>query len=148
MRAPGITATLLLAASHATAEPAVGECQGWQANAANVDWSQPSPTYADGAIRLVALDTVEPAAAAFHIMVLMLTAGASEQLCYLVSAGLEGHGFAGADLSRAVASYNPATGLSVTLPVTEMLPTGDFENVPLLLLINQAEPSVTALLLN
>jgi hypothetical protein len=140
--------TALLLGTPAFAEPAVGDCEGWQANARNVDWTQPSPTYAEGAIRLVALDTVEPAAAAYHVLVLMTGAGGAEQTCQLVSAELEGAGFAGLDLARAVSSYNPATGLTVTLPVTQMLATGDLASTPLLLLVNQSEGTVTATLLN
>lgn len=132
----------------AHAEPAVGDCQGWQANAANVDWSQPSPTFAEGAVRLVALDTEEPAAAAFHVMVLMPGDAEFGQLCYLVSNDLEGSGFAALDLARAVTSYSPATGLSVTMPVGVIAANGDVENIPMLLIIDQSAPSVTALLLD
>lgn len=93
----------------------VSGCDTWQANARNVDWSDPMRSFANGAIRLITLDTGEPAAAAFHIMV---TYPDPEEMwldCRLVSLG-GGLGFASISLARADASYDPARGLSIAVP--------------------------------
>lgn len=137
-------AALALMASPAFAEPAVGDCEGWQANARNVDWTQPSPTFANGAIRLIALDTEEPAAAAFHLMVLYPDADEMFLDCKLISAGLEGSGFAGINLGGVISNYDPAKGLLINVPITAFGADGDDLEASILVTINRATGEVTA----
>ncbi|SFI84145.1 hypothetical protein [Jannaschia pohangensis] len=116
MRVLFLVAGLTLGAGPAMAQT-VGDCDGWQANARNVDWSDPTRTFANGAIRLVGLDTEEPAAAAFHIMVLYPDPEEQFLECRLVSLGAD-VGFGGISLARAEAAYDPARGLTVSVPGT------------------------------
>ncbi len=93
----------------------VGDCDGWVASARNVDWTEPTRTFAEGAVRLVQLDTEEPAAAAFHVMV---TYPDPEEMfldCRLISAG-EGVGFPSLSVEKAFATYDPARGLTLEVP--------------------------------
>ena len=144
---PFIAAALLAAAAAASAPASaqvVGECEGFVANARNVDWTQPSRTYGNGDIRLVVLDTEEPAAAAFHLMVLFPDREVGFQDCRIASLAAQGGGYAGIDLGAAIATYDPATGLTVELPVVVL--DGDGEPAPetLTVTINRATGEVTA----
>lgn len=79
-------------------------------------WDQNSRTFANGEVRVALLDTVEPAAAAFHL--LMISPPRDElglRQCRTVSMS-EGSGFAGLDFAALTASYDPATGLVLELP--------------------------------
>ena len=128
---------LLALAAPATAQ-VVTECEGFAANARNVDWSDPTRTFADGAIRLTALDTAEPAAAAFHIMVTYAVTDEPFADCRLVSAG-EGQGFGAISLSRAIAAYDAARGLTVTVPGL----TGEGDALVIGFTVNRATGEVT-----
>ena len=69
-------------------------------------------------IRLVVLDTIEPAAGAFHLAILHPPRDElGSPMCSQVSAS-EGMGFGGMDIGPATASYDPARGLTVSLPVS------------------------------
>ncbi|UWQ17392.1 hypothetical protein [Jannaschia sp. M317] len=116
----------------------VHECDTWQANARNIDWTDPTRTFANGAIRLVALDTEEPAAAAYHILVTFPDPEMRFLDCRLISAG-EGLGYGGLFLSRANASYDPARGLTVTVPAVDGL--GDARVITFT--VNRATGTVT-----
>lgn len=119
----------------------VGGCDGWINDIRNVDWDQSSRTFADGAIRLVQIDTAEPAAAAMHLMVLFPHPEDPFQDCRIVSAA-EGVGFAALSLDRATAEYDPARGLTMTVPG---LSYEDPQGVPLLLpvTVDQAAGTVS-----
>ncbi|MFO6465505.1 hypothetical protein ACK8OR_14005 [Jannaschia sp. KMU-145] len=110
----GGLATLALIAPPAAAQ-VVGDCDSWIASARNVAWDDATRTFANGAIRLVLLDTTEPAAAAFHVMVTFPPPDDPFLDCRLVSAG-EGLGFTSLSLERAHATYDPARGLTVEIP--------------------------------
>ncbi|MGB3555736.1 MAG: hypothetical protein WBA25_13975 [Jannaschia sp.] len=103
--------------SIATAQQ-VRDCDTWEVSARNVDWSDPTRTFANGAIRLVALDTEEPAAASFHVMVTFPHPDDPFLDCRLIS-NTDGSGFSGISLSRATADYDPARGLTVRVPARE-----------------------------
>ena len=120
----------------------VGDCDDWRANARNIFWSDPTRTFGNGAIRLVALDTVEPALGAFHVMVTFPDAEEMFLDCRLVS-GEGNMGFAGLSLSRASAAYDPATGLSVDIPVG-VSDGGRHGTANLRVTVNRATGAVTA----
>lgn len=112
-------AALACAALAAGSAPAaeVASCDSWIANARHVAWDDPTRTFAGGAIRLVALDTEgEPACCSAHLMVLFATADAPFLDCALVSQTADA-GWAGLSLAGAEAAYDPATGLTVDVPV-------------------------------
>lgn len=109
-------------------------------------WEANTRTFANGEIRLVVLDTIEPAAAAFHLVILHpprdILGG---QMCTQVSAD-DGIGFGGMDIGPAAASYDPGRGLTVALPVSTYDPeAADFYRDSLLsVTINQANGQVQA----
>jgi hypothetical protein len=108
-------------------------------------WEANTRLFANGEIRLVVLDTVEPAAGAFHLVILHPprdTLGIP--MCSMVSAA-EGLGFGGMDLRPAEAAYDPARGLTVALPVSVYDPdSADFFDRTLSVTINQASGQVEA----
>lgn len=132
----------LLAASAAKAQN-LRDCETFEASARNVDFSQSPQDYANGAIRLIALDVGEPAAAAWHLMVLHPDAEGLYQDCTLISRDQSlGYGYIA--LSEAAASYDPARGLTVEVPARIWLPEQNFQNgTTLLVTINQASGTVT-----
>ncbi|RMD92352.1 MAG: hypothetical protein D6811_07090, partial [Alphaproteobacteria bacterium] len=96
-------------------------------------------------IRIALLDTVEPAAASAHLLVLSPPYGPTgERQCRVVS--LDGAlGFAGLDFASLSAAYDPARGLTVSLPGTVYLPEEGFSNsIVLSVTINQATGAVEA----
>ena len=107
---------LLLLALPAHAQ-SVRDCDTWEAGARNVVWGDPTRTFANGEVRLVALDTGgEPACCSFHVLVLWLEPEGF-QSCALVSSASGGLGFADVTLSAATADYDPARGLTVRVPI-------------------------------
>lgn len=111
-----VAALALLAAGPSVAAT-VQSCDSWVAHAQNVVWDDPTRIFANGDIRLVALDTGgEPVCCSAHLMVLYLEADAPYFSCTLVSQ--DGSlGWAAMSLSAAQASYDPAVGLTVAVPV-------------------------------
>ncbi|MFM7332837.1 MAG: hypothetical protein ACKO1H_00260 [Tabrizicola sp.] len=108
-------------------------------------WEANTKLFANGEIRLVVLDTVEPAAAAFHLVILHPP---RDELgipqCSMVSAA-EGYGFGGMDLGPAEAGYDPARGLTVALPIRVYDPdSADFFDRTLSVTVNQATGQVEA----
>lgn len=108
-------------------------------------WEQNTATYAEGNIRLTAIDTVEPAAAAFYLMI--LTPPLDElglRRCLLVGQA-EGSGFFGMDFARRTAAYQAGRGLGVTVPIRTYDPTtGDGVPAELTLIIDQSSGKVSA----
>lgn len=81
-------------------------------------WEESTATYAEGKIRVAALDTVEPAGAPFHLLVLSPPADETGMFrqCRVVS--LSGRtGFFGMDFPARKASYDPVRGLTLAIPV-------------------------------
>ena len=95
---------------------------GYVANPANIGepWDTHSRTYANGAIRVALLDTGgEPVCCAAHLLVLSPAGGVDEpeyRACRVISAS-EGMGFFHVDIPGITASYDPARGLLLSVPV-------------------------------
>lgn len=108
----------LLAGSPALAQEAV-PCD-WAALADNIaePWEANTRTFSQGKVRLALLDTTEPAAAAFHILILSPPYD-ELGLRQCRTLGLNGMGFAGADFGSLQAEYDPAIGLIFTMNVQE-----------------------------
>ncbi len=85
----------------------------WQSQARNLaePWEENTRLFANGAVRLALLDTVEPAAGAFHLLVLSPPYNElGDRQCRVVS--LEGSiGFSGIDFANVGAAYDPSVGL-------------------------------------
>ena len=108
-------------------------------------WSDNSRTFANGAVRVALLDSIEPASGAFHLLVLSPPfdqMGARQ--CKLVS--LDGAlGFAGLDFTAMRASYDPARGLTLRMPGQAFSPAdGVAHPIRLSVTINQATGKISA----
>ncbi|MFZ5964113.1 hypothetical protein ACOXXX_14270 [Thalassococcus sp. BH17M4-6] len=118
--------TTALAVLLATQAPAaiVRDCNRFEARADNLMMppAESIRTFANGDIRLMWLDTTEPACCSSHLMVTLPSPEDPGLICALVSRD-DALGFGGLDLPGAVASYDPARGLQVKVPAN--LWTGD-----------------------
>ncbi len=80
-------------------------------------WEKHSTTFANGAVRLALMDVVEPAAAAFHILILSPPHDeiGNRQCRTLGKSGTIG--FGGVDWDSLRAGYDPAIGLTFEIHV-------------------------------
>ena len=103
------------------------------------DVLNPEFLFANGNVRLAVLDTIEPAVASFYLLVLSPPSDeVGGRQCRVISL-VDGTGFAGLDLAAAVASYDPAKGLSIAIPAKRYLPeTDSFGAEMLAITLNQA----------
>ncbi|MBW4982586.1 hypothetical protein KZZ07_08540 [Mameliella sp. CS4] len=95
----------------------VQDCD-WQASARNIvePWEAHSRTFSNGKTRLALMDTIEPAAAWAWMLVLSPPySELGDRQCKVI--GLNGMGFAGMEFGALNADYDPATGLTFTVPV-------------------------------
>lgn len=118
-------AALVLGAPGLWAGAALGQVVSgcdWIANPANIaePWAEQSRTYANGAIRVALLDTGgEPVCCSAHLLVLAPSApgdGPVHRQCFVVS-GAPGLGFYSIGIAGIDASYDPAQGLLLSVPV-------------------------------
>lgn len=142
-------AGLLALTSGLAAAQTVSDCD-WRARADAVvePWEENTRTFANGAVRLSLLDTIEPAAVPFHILVLSPPYGElGERQCRIISLD-QGTGFGGVSFSDLTASYDPAIGLRFEVPVVIYLPEDGFSNPSVLIFtVNQATGQITTDLL-
>ncbi|MCR8549382.1 hypothetical protein M4578_16240 [Salipiger sp. P9] len=141
LRAAGLA---LIALATPLAAQEVLPCE-WQAraNAIAEPWEQNTRTFANGAVRLAVLDTIEPAAGAFWLLILSPPYNElGDRQCRVV--GYNGGGFSGMSLADLGASYDPARGLTFTLPVQLYnQATAGFGRAALSVTVNQATGAVT-----
>ncbi|MBF9034875.1 hypothetical protein HKCCE2091_11545 [Rhodobacterales bacterium HKCCE2091] len=140
-----IAACLALPAPALAGTATVTDC-GPMTSARNVaePWEENTLTFANGAIRVAILDTVEPAAAAFHLLVLSPPySELGDRQCRMVSAGPGGWGFGFLSFERHEASYDPATGLTVTMDMGIVNQSGVADALALSVTINQATGEIT-----
>lgn len=96
----------------------VQDCD-WQASARNIvePWEAHSRTFSNGKTRLALMDTIEPAAGWAWMLVLSPPySELGDRQCKVI--GLNGMGFAGMEFGALTADYDPATGLTFTVPVS------------------------------
>jgi hypothetical protein len=112
------TLGLLALAPFPAQAQSVGECGGWQTDARNIaePWEENTATFANGDVRVAVLDTIEPGAVPFHLMVLSPPYDElGARSCALVSLSAEGMGFPALTLRGLRADYDPAKGLVLTV---------------------------------
>ena len=110
---------LTICAAPLAAQEAV-ECD-WPARADAIvePWEDNTRTFANGAVRLALLDTIEPAAAAYHILILSPPYDElGGRQCKTLGLG-PGMGFSGVDFAKLKAGYDPAVGLVFDVPAGE-----------------------------
>ncbi|PWK60153.1 hypothetical protein [Roseicyclus mahoneyensis] len=147
MRALSLIATALVALAPAVpghADTVVRACEGWEANARNLMMPPEIAvqSFANGEVRAIGLDTSEPACCSAHLMVDFFVATEPFPLCALVS-GPNGQGFSGLRMAEMTARYDPATGLTLTLPAGRYDGMGSVM-APLHVTINRATATVMA----
>jgi len=142
---------VLLAGAHpwAAAAQTMGDCDRFEANARNTfgPYEQTIREFANGAIRVIALDVGEPAAGGFHVLLTHPAPDDPYGLCTLVS-DETGLGFSGLDMAALTAVYDPARGLTISLPVQRLIGGETLVSATLNLTVNQATGRVTADLLS
>lgn len=112
-------------------------------------WAEQSRTFADGAIRIALIDTGgEPVCCSAHLLVLSPAGGQDEpayRACRIVS-GSEGQGFFDLDIPGTRASYDPARGLLLSVPVAHWTKAVELGRPPIWermeLRVNQATGTV------
>ncbi len=121
----------------------------WQASAAAIaePWEENSRTFSNGKTRLALMDTIEPAAAWAWMLVLSPPySELGDRQCKVV--GLNGMGFSGMEFSALTAEYDPATGLTFTVPVQAYdAATADFGGFTLRFTLNQSTGAIDGQLL-
>lgn len=126
---------LFLLASPAAAEVTLTECSDWRANAAYIaePWLENTVTFGNGATRIAVIDTVEPAAAAYNLLILSPPYGETgERQCKLLT------GFSGLSLEGMQSGYDPSIGIHLTLTANVFLDyEGEFANAQVDVRINQ-----------
>lgn len=137
--------TALLQTSGAWAQ-SVGDCNQIAAAYNLVEpWEENARTFSNGKTRLAVLDTVEPAAGAYHILVLSPPYDPlGGRQCRIVSLQL-GLGFSGISFDMLEAAYDPSVGLMFTVPVQRLDPaSGGYTPNTLYMELNQATGSLFA----
>ncbi len=97
----------------------VSPCDGESLDPAMIvePWEDQIASYGDGGIRVVLLDSYEPAAVPFRLMVLAPPADESgARRCHMISDGASG--FSAVDFAARTSSYDPAKGLTLRFPVS------------------------------
>lgn len=113
-----LAAALALMAAAPAVGQSVSDCD-WRSDMRLIaePWESATRTFAKGAVRLVLLDTIEPAMTPFQLLVLSPPhdeLGARQ--CKVVH-GDHGLGFYDMDMGALEAGYDPAVGLMFSLPV-------------------------------
>ena len=146
VRCLALSLCLFLALPSLAAAQALLPCDGWQASARNLiePWDQATRTFANGKIRIALLDTVEPAAGAFYLMVISPPYDElGSRSCHLVAEQGGSMGLAGVYFGGTEASYDPARGLTIRIPVQRVdIASGGYYDTVLSITINQATGDV------
>ncbi len=108
---------LMLCANTAIAQQVI-DCDWHVAMPGIVEpWEENSRVFANGAVRLTLVDTSEPAAGSFHIVVMSPPDdGFGGRMCKVVSAS-ETVGFSYVDFKKLKSAYDARVGLAFVVPV-------------------------------
>lgn len=140
MKKLALTVAILATSTSYAQAQSVENCD-WVSSAASIvePWEQNTRTFANGNVRIAALDTIEPGAGASHLLVLSPPYDElGSRQCKIVSMSA-GIGFSGLDFGSLDASYDPAIGLTFTVGVQVYLPdTGGFTPRTAQFTLNQA----------
>ena len=126
----------------------VADCD-WQARADAIyePWEEFTRTYANGDVRLALLDTIEPAAGSFHLLVLSPPYDElGGRQCRTIGLG-GGVGFSGIGFEELAADYDPEIGLMFGMQVQYYDDDlADFVSGDLLFSLNQSTGVIEAFL--
>ena len=138
-------AAVLAVAPVALQAQVLRDCDTFEANARNLMMPPEVSvrSFADGAIRLIALETIEPACCYAHLMVTYPIPDEPYPGCTLISD--EGaRGFSGLLMEDLSARYDPAVGLTISVPAGAFHADADTTYAPLNVVVNQATGVVRA----
>ena len=125
---------ITLSAGPAAAWPELSEC-GWQASASYVaePWTDNTISFGNGATRIALIDTGEPAAGAYGLLILSPPVSEyGDRQCRVL------HGFSGLSLEGLASGYDPSIGLQLSLTGQVYLEDeGQFASAQVDLIINQ-----------
>jgi hypothetical protein len=113
--ASALASGLMLATSLSLQAAEVRDCAVPEANAGNIDWTDPTRTFSNEAIRLIKLDTEEPACCSVHLMVLHPAGDDPFLACTLVSRTADA-GWLNLSLAETGSRYVPGEGLKLDVP--------------------------------
>ena len=107
-------------------------------------WEKNTVTFADGAIRVAVLDYIEPAAAGYKLLVLSPPYDeVGFRKCRVIEHS-EHYGFGLIQLEGHKASYDPKTGLTLTIPIGNYdVDTGGNKMSEMAVRINQSTGEIT-----
>ena len=138
---------LLMLASPAAAQ-SVNPCD-WQASAQALvePWEGNTRVFANGDVRLAAIDTIEPASGADYVLVLSPPrSDLGERQCRVIGYDAQ-VGFAAVYFDQLTADYDPAIGLLFDVPVQIVTADGSFTNGgQLSITLNQSTGAMTTTL--
>ena len=143
-----VFASALLLATQAAAQDVgdpiiVSPCEDYRSAAQAVaePWETSTATFANGDVRLVLMDTIEPAGAAFHLLVLSPPYDAVGGRTCQVLSRFDNTGWTGIAFGTLAASYDPATGLTFQLEARDL---PEVTEVPLVIqfMLNQATGAI------
>ena len=108
-------------------------------------WSKATRTFANGKIRIVLLDTAEPACCSYHLAIMAPDPQNELGLrqCLTLSDGGEFTGFQNVDLDGIKSSYNASKGLLLSVPVKRYIDGTKFKKATIGVRINQATGAIT-----
>ena len=141
-----LTALLLVLIALPAAAQAVRPCDEWaRVDAIGEPWTNHTQTFAGNRVRLVVIDTLEPAAAAFQLVILSPPFNeVGGRQCMMVGSA-DTLGFGGMTLEDLASSYDPANGLTWGVKVkTYNADTGEFDDKVLNVTLNQSSGAITA----
>ena len=136
---------LLLALWPVSLAAQVAQSCDWRARADAIvePWDAHTKTFSNGEVRVALLDVLEPAAGSVYLLLLHPPrAELGERTCTVIGQS-DNFGYAGIMFDELSASYDPATGLTLTVPAIIYLPEASFKNSALVrVMINQATGDV------
>jgi hypothetical protein len=144
--AASATALACANAISAFAEPAISDCAGPARVDAIVEpWSEATRTFANGKIRIIALDTAEPACCSFHMAIIAPNPQDEMGLrqCVVLNDGAEWSGFQFVDVQGTQSSYDAGRGLLLSVPVERYIDGQRSTKLTVDVRINQATGAIT-----
>ena len=145
-RATALSATLASLAAFGAWMPAAQAAQlqdcdfKVRADAIVEPWDAHTRTFSNDKVRIALLDTIEPAAGAFYLMIMSPPYDElGGKTCGIVAEGDGQIGFSGMYFQQLGASYDPSVGLTFRVPIERFAPaTGGFDPAILAVSVNQA----------
>lgn len=138
--------SLLVGLAGPVAAQEVTPCD-WKSSAQNIvePWGENSRTFANGDVRIALLDTVEPAAGAYYLLILSPPFDeVGDRQCTVIG-DTAGVGFASVDFDSLQSGYEPGYGLILELIARVHEPLLDYPPRRFLtLIINQSSGEITA----